>query len=124
MKQLKTFAVIGLLIILVVALVVSGIRKSQIGNTATPTISQPAATQLPATPSTIVTLFCQDCAGAGMKIYIWTHPVRSGVAGSVPNNTNAELIRTLTVDGVKYYEVNVVGMGIRGYVSDLMIKNP
>ena len=79
---------------------------------------KPAPTPAPTTFAVI--LSCPDCAEIGMKINIWTNPNRSGVAGSVDHNTRAIVYGTQTYDGVLHY--NVEALGVRGWVSELMIQ--
>ena len=67
-----------------------------------------------------VTLFCPECAAAGMKINLWASPNRVGVAGSVPHNTRAIVIETATYDGVLHYKVQA--NGITGWVSQSFIQ--
>lgn len=68
------------------------------------------------------TLFCQDCADAGMEINLWETPERDGLrtTGSVPHNTAVTVLDSRMVNGTRHYKVRHVN--VVGWVSELMVK--
>lgn len=83
-------------------------------------VSAPTTSPVTAPTTFPVTLFCPECADAGMKINLWASPNRAGVAGSVPHNTRAIVIETSIYDGVLHYKVQA--NGITGWVSQSFIQ--
>lgn len=71
--------------------------------------------------SSVVTLVCEDCAAAGIKINLWSDPDRGSVVGSVPHGTSATIIDDArSSDGRLVYKVRAAS--ITGWITSNFVK--
>ena len=77
-----------------------------------------------ATPLPRVTIWCPDCADAGMEVNLWSKAggaaAGATVLSSVPHDTIVSEVRARSVDGVSYIRVDY--RGNRGWLTKSLIR--
>jgi hypothetical protein len=70
--------------------------------------------------SYVATLLCESCPNILDDIKIWLHPDATELAGSLPPNTQVQIIDSSIYNGVIYHKI--ISKEISGWVSDVHIK--
>ena len=123
-KQAKRniFILFGIVIIIIVIIIIRDKTSAKINNESA--LNKPTATtrsiKEPINDVSYGTLICDECKEIGMKINVWTHPDRSGVAFSVSSGTQVKITDSQIYEDIKYYKVKYGSK--TGWIRDIFVQ--
>jgi hypothetical protein len=101
-----------LMIFLLVTVILSGCGIGIAGGATETATTQPT--------SYVATLLCQTCPNILDDIKIWLHPDATELAGSLPANTQVQIIDNSIYNEIIYYKI--ISKELSGWVSEVHIK--
>jgi len=101
-----------LMIFLLVTVILSGCGIGLAGGATETATTQPT--------SYVATLLCETCPTIVDDIKIWLHPDETELLGSLPANTQVQIVDSSIYQGIIYYKI--ISKELSGWVSEVHIK--